>query len=84
MRTTVPFFIKKKKVYGMYDVPHLIKSVRNNLLRSNLQTLDGVVSWKIIEYIYNTERNNTTKMCPKLKYAHRISRNECETSGTST
>lgn len=66
-----PYFIfRNKKVYALYDSPHLIKSVRNNLMASDLSTPDGIASWSILEELYEIETNSTTKMCTKLSYAH--------------
>ncbi|XP_055918650.1 uncharacterized protein LOC129950754 [Eupeodes corollae] len=64
------FMYKEKEIYGMYDIPHLIKSIRNNLLKYNFSTSDGIVSWKVIKYLYNSEKCNTTKICPRLTSAH--------------
>lgn len=66
-----PYFSHNgKKIYCSYDVPHLFKSIRNNLKKGDLMTPDGQISWKIIEILYNVERNETTKMCPKLTSVH--------------
>lgn len=30
-----PFFTNERKVFALFDVPHLVKSVRNNLLMND-------------------------------------------------
>lgn len=39
------FTSSEEKIYELYDACHLIKSVRNNLIKSNLKTPDGEISW---------------------------------------
>lgn len=64
----------------MYDVPHLIKSVRNTLLLTNdIKTQDGVASWAVSFEIYNLEKSSVTKACHKLtqKHIYQTNLNEC-------
>lgn len=56
----------------MFDSPHLIKSVRNILLKNDLKTDDGVVSWEVVEHMYELDRQGATRMCPKLTEDHVI------------
>ena len=66
-----PFFYHQDKyIAGIFDVPHLIKSVRNTLLKNDLKCPDGLVSWSILVELFKLERNAVTKSCPKLKYKH--------------
>lgn len=66
-----PYFVyNKKRIYTFFDAPHLIKSVRNILLKNDLETEDGIVSWKVIEKMYNLDSENATRMCPKLTDDH--------------
>lgn len=68
-----PFFMyEKRKIYAFFDPPHLIKSVRNVLLKNDLDTQDGIVSWRVIEAIYHIDRQNVVRMCPKLTKDHII------------
>lgn len=63
------FSHKNQEIVGIFDAPHLIKSVRNTLLKTD-NCPDGLVSWKIIIELYNLEKNSITKCCPKLTYKH--------------
>lgn len=66
-----PFFeYDDQKIIGIYDPPHLIKSVRNTLLTSDLQCPDGRVSWSIIKELYELEQNSVTKCCPRITKKH--------------
>lgn len=60
----------QKKVYAIFDPIHLVKSLRNTLLKYDLHTKDGEVSFKIIRSLYLFESENQTKMCPKLSKKH--------------
>lgn len=64
------FFHNNKKYYAMYDSPHLIKSLRNTLISTDIQCKDGIVSWECVREIFNLERTNATKMCTKLSSNH--------------
>lgn len=61
---------EERKIYATFDTPHLIKSIRNNLMQSQMETPDGTVSWNVIKEIYESEKNSSTKLCPKLTYRH--------------
>lgn len=65
------------RIFLLYDVPHLMKSVRNTLYNKdrvknhcNIQTGDDIVSWKIIETVYNCEKDNTFRVLFKLTPKH--------------
>ncbi|KAF4526812.1 hypothetical protein B566_EDAN015138 [Ephemera danica] len=62
-----PFFHHNgKKISVIYDVPHLIKSIRNNLMKYNFKTKDGVVSWKWIRDLFFMENKQGIKTALKL------------------
>lgn len=66
-----PFTIyNSQKIYCFYDFPHLIKSLRNLLLKSDLETLDGKISFDVFKEIYNLESENIAKTCLKFTSAH--------------
>lgn len=66
-----PYFLyNDAEMACIYDVPHLIKSVRNTLMKSDIKTPDGLVSWNIILELYNLEVNSITKCCPKITAKH--------------
>lgn len=77
---TKPYaIIDGEKVFFMYDVPHLIKSVRNNLLNhKSIRTPDGAAKWQHLQTIFaEDEKSDLIKRCPKLTLSH-ISPNSFE------
>lgn len=46
------FVVDTQKYYAIFDAPHLVKSVRNNLLDVDFVLQDNIVSFKEIQYIY--------------------------------
>lgn len=64
--------IDGEKIYFLYDVPHLIKSVRNNLLdKPYLKTPDGKARWAHIKRIFNEdEKSGLLRRCPRLTESH--------------
>ena len=78
-----PFFEHNgTKIFAFYDMPHLLKSVRNNLKNYNIQFIevkDGnqqknvmTASWKDIEEFYkeDTKEDNKYRCAPKLTDNH--------------
>ena len=60
----------KKKIYALYDPVHLTKSIRNILMKYDLKTPDGNVSFNIIKSLYLNDSKTITRMCPKLSCKH--------------
>ncbi len=59
------------KVYCLYDYCHLFKSVRNTLMKYDISSPDGIVSFNIIKKLYSIDQSNTHfKICPKLTESH--------------
>ena len=68
-----PFFITDdgEKIFVFYDPPHLIKSVRNNLMKYDFQTEEGVAAWKVIVDFYHRDcALGSFRMVKKLKKKH--------------
>lgn len=53
----------------MYDVPHLFKSIRNNLLEHDIEIDGKIVSWNVLRKIFS-EDNHTIRAMHKLTPAH--------------
>lgn len=64
------------EVYALYDYPHLIKSIRNTLLKTHISFIDKdyeekqEASFQIIHAIYHEEENFFCKKLSKLTRAH--------------
>ena len=59
-----------RKIFIFYDPPHLLKNVRNNLKKADLQVGDNMVSWQHIVDFYNFDKSQKIQMAPKLKDKH--------------
>ncbi|XP_065669453.1 uncharacterized protein LOC136088759 [Hydra vulgaris] len=60
----------RAKVYIIFDPPHLIKSVRNNLIQHDILSDDKIISWKHLQELYNLEKVNALRLAPKLTDCH--------------
>jgi len=69
---------ERTKIVHLFDVPHLIKCTRNNLLTKNLSfEMDGikrVAKWQHLEELYHIDSAlPDSKMLPRLSDYHVIS-----------
>ncbi len=58
------------KYFYMYDPPHLLKSIRNNLNKYTIQFGDKKATWGVIENYYKTDVQQTFRLTPKLTDRH--------------
>lgn len=66
-----PYFeLVGRKINFMYDPPHLIKSVRNNLLKYDLMHEEKTVSWQHIVKFFNHDQSYAIRGAPKLTNSH--------------
>ena len=61
---------ENRKIFVFYDLPHLLKNVRNNLKKADLRIDEIVVSWKLIVDFYIFDKCQPIQMAPKLKDRH--------------
>lgn len=73
----IGFNIKNVEIVPVYDVPHLTKSIRNNMLDKDVVfTLDGkehYASWDHIIELYSIDKDNENyelRALPKLKVCY--------------
>lgn len=50
----------------IFDVTHLIKCVRNNLLNNNYEFENKTVKWEHIQNLYNLDKNKDNTMCTTI------------------
>ena len=50
----------------MYDPPHLLKNMQNNLKKSRFVVNGEEVKWMYVEQFYNFDRQNAVRIAPKL------------------
>lgn len=57
-------------MYYMFDTPHLIKAMRNILMKYSIQFESEEAKWTYIEELYGLEKKQDLRMVPKLTEAH--------------
>lgn len=66
-----PFFVHKtRKIYFMFDPPHLLKSLRNNLKMYNFRMGKDVVKWQYVEALFKFDMSQKIKLAPRLTEKH--------------
>ncbi len=69
-----PFIdIDSNRVFFMYDPPHLLKSVRNNLKSHLFKINDKEIKWEYIEKFYRDDKrqgHSEMRLAPKLTEKH--------------
>ncbi|XP_035824336.1 uncharacterized protein LOC101846722 isoform X1 [Aplysia californica] len=69
--TAQPFFhLEGLKIFAMFDPPHLIKNIRNNLKRNRFLFNDRIVSWQFFDKFYDMDSTLPICMAPKLTKRH--------------
>ncbi|KAK9678986.1 Transposase protein [Popillia japonica] len=70
----VGFLVNGKEIIPLYDVPHLFKGIRNNLVTKNLQLVFNekliTAKWEHVQQFYLLDTMDETRMCPKLTDSH--------------
>lgn len=70
------YMVNNSQIYHLYDTPHLIKGIRNNLLTKNCHYIqDGVkkiAKWEDIQKFYELDgkTNGNYRCCNRLTDAH--------------
>ncbi len=69
---TQPWFFTKsgKKIIFLYDPPHPIKAVRNNLMNYDFHFGGKVASWQDVKNLYDRDSSLSIRCCPKLTDKH--------------
>ena len=69
---TKPYFNEEnnQKIYGIFDPPHLLKTLRRNLMKNDMVHPKGIVSFKHIRDFYNIDRTLQRHLAPKLTDKH--------------
>uniref|UniRef100_A0A2A4K3V7 Transposable element P transposase n=1 Tax=Heliothis virescens TaxID=7102 RepID=A0A2A4K3V7_HELVI len=64
------FFINNRKIFYIVDSLHLIKSLRNNLMGNDFHFHGSVAKYEHILQFYESEKNKSLKLAPKLSESH--------------
>lgn len=67
-----PYFMyEDRKYFYMYDTPHLMKSVRNNLEKHNISfDKNKTATWDVIKNCYEIDKKQRFRLVPKLTDNH--------------
>jgi DNA transposase THAP9 len=66
-----PYFIfNNEKYYYMFDPPHLLKSIRNNLYKHSFVFNQKKACWKVISDFYAVDCKQKFRLAPKLTKKH--------------
>jgi len=63
------FFVNGHKIFYVFDVPHLLKSTRNNFFKYNLTFLNGTTDKKYLIDFYKLDQG-LNRLAPKLSETH--------------
>ena len=65
------FFINNNKIFSLFDVPHLLKSVRNNLINACYIKDNKIISFDDIKKTYELDKqNHKSRSLVKITDAH--------------
>ena len=59
-----------RKIHIIYDPPHLLKNIRNNLKKHNFLHNNVTIDWWHIVNFYNFDKGNDIRLAPKLSDDH--------------
>ena len=57
-------------VHVVFDVPHLMKNVRNNFQRYDVEDADRLCSWSHVQSFYDADKVNPIRLAPRLSDTH--------------
>lgn len=64
------FMLQDRKIYYIFDTPHLLKCIRNNLLSNDFIYEGKRISWKYIEELYSQQKQKDLRLIPKVTEKH--------------
>lgn len=64
------FFVDDIRLVYFFDVPHLLKSTRNNFFSYSFLLPEGATNKSYLETFYNNDKLKEYRLCPKLTNEH--------------
>ena len=64
------FMFNDKRILAVYDPPHLLKNIRNNLKKSGFTCGDVSISWDYIVSFYQHDSQQLIRMAPRVTEKH--------------
>ena len=69
--TIQPWFLHNgRRIFYLYNPPHIIKAIRNNMTNYEFHFDGKIASWKDIEAVYANDSKLPIRLCPKLTKKH--------------
>ena len=66
-----PFFMcDDEKIFMMYDPPHLVKSIRNNLKKNGFTIDNKDICWEHVRLFFEKDSSKPIRLAPKLTQKH--------------
>ncbi len=64
------FVVNGKKIYVLYDTPHLVKNIRTNLKKHGFKVGEKNIKWEHLQQLYKYDSSKKIRMVPKLTEKH--------------
>lgn len=64
------FEVSDEGVHFFFDSPHLLKSLRNTLLKYNIKSGGNVISWEYVKKFFAKDHEQKIRLAPKLTKRH--------------
>lgn len=64
------FFVNEQKVVYIFDIPHILKAIRNNLIKHDYVHENKRISWDFVKSFYDNDKMYPIRAAPKLTDSH--------------
>lgn len=64
------FHIENSKLFYIFDIPHIIKAIRNMLIKYDFYYEGNRISWQYIKMFYDHDKKYPIRAAPKLTDSH--------------
>lgn len=64
------FEVEGRKIYYIFDPPHLLKATRNNMFNNNFFIGEKQTDWRYIQMFYDEDSSETFRLAPNLTQKH--------------
>lgn len=63
-------YINDDRIFYIFDIPHVIKALRNMVMKYDFYVDGKIISWQYIKTFYDHNKNYPVKAAPKLCESH--------------
>lgn len=64
------FYVETQKIFYIFDILHILKAIRNMLLKYNFVTDGKIISWDFVKMFYNHDKTYPIRVASKLSESH--------------